>query len=152
MISLRNQLTPISRSCQLVFSIVIIVHSPKTALLHTTFDRIFWLVRRISRYSQSETFLDGSNWNSSRARIDLCPILDVLCRRACLPSPPLPSPLSLHFQLLQLRYSPLDLEHFGTNVPIFLPPSPRNNIINPLWPISPKVYVTYPSIILPYSV
>lgn len=40
---------------------------------------------------QSETFLGGSNWNSSRARIDLCPILAVLCRRACLPLPAFPT-------------------------------------------------------------
>lgn len=66
---------------------------------------------------QSETFLGGSNWNSSRARIDLCPILAVLCRRACL-LPSLPPCIS---NLLQPGHLPLDLEHFGTNVPIFLP-------------------------------
>ena len=39
--SVEKSTYPISRSCQLVFLIVIIVHSPGTALLHGTFDRIF---------------------------------------------------------------------------------------------------------------
>lgn len=90
---------------------------------------------------QSETFLGGSNWNSSRARIDLCPILAVLCRRACL----LPS--SLYFQLTTTWALATRLGTFWNKRSDIS--SPEITSYSSLTDLS-EVYVTYPSIILPF--
>lgn len=118
--SVEKSTYPISRSCQLVFLIVIIVHSPGTALLHGTFDRIFrsslcrilsiLAIRDISRRFELK-FQSSANRS----------LPNTSCSLQASVSPPLSLSPRIS-KLLQPRYLPLDLEHFETNVPIFLTP------------------------------